>query len=95
MSLPRQLMKRYDFCAMTRTIKGWAFVLLLACTAFSQQEVRISAGVAAANLVERVHAVYPALARAAEVQGTVVLEVHIDPEGAVSDTRWSLQVRGS
>jgi protein TonB len=46
---------------------------------------RISEAVAKPNLVSSVPPVYPALARAARVQGTVVLQVEISTEGRVQN----------
>jgi TonB family protein len=46
---------------------------------------RIGSQVAQANLVRRVAPVYPPLARAAQVQGVVLLETSIDKTGRVAD----------
>jgi TonB family protein len=46
--------------------------------------VRIGAQVAQSNLISSVQPQYPAIARAARVQGTVILNVVISKEGSVS-----------
>jgi TonB family protein len=51
------------------------------------QRVRVGAGVLAANLASQVEPVYPELARQAQVQGVVVLEVEISKEGSVENVR--------
>ena len=45
----------------------------------------IGSEVAQANLVNQVKPVYPPLARAARVQGSVLLQVTIDKQGAISN----------
>ncbi|MBI2149897.1 MAG: TonB family protein [Acidobacteria bacterium] len=47
------------------------------------QRVRVGGNVAAANLLEKVKPVYPPLAKAARIQGVVVLEAGINKEGKV------------
>ena len=47
--------------------------------------VRVSAGVAAGRLMEPIHASYPAIALAARIQGTVVVEAVISKSGAVEN----------
>jgi periplasmic protein TonB len=49
--------------------------------------MRISAGVAAGRLIAPIQPVYPAIARAAGVQGTVVVEATISKEGKVEHAR--------
>jgi TonB family protein len=48
-------------------------------------QVRVSKGVMAGNLIESPKPVYPALARAAQVRGVVVLNVHIGSDGHVTE----------
>jgi TonB family protein len=62
-------------------------ILLAATAAFPQSDVRIGAGVAAANLVEKVDPVYPPIALVARIQGGVVLEVEIAPDGTVFNAK--------
>lgn len=50
-------------------------------------KVNISAGVAVGLLVKKVNPVYPAIAQAAHVSGTVVLQAVIDKQGLVKDIR--------
>jgi protein TonB len=47
--------------------------------------VELSPTVAESSLLRRVEPQYPAAARDRQVQGTVVLDVHIGPNGAVRD----------
>jgi TonB family protein len=51
------------------------------------KKVNISAGVAAANLVARVEPIYPPIAKAARVQGTVVLQALLGKDGQVEELR--------
>ena len=55
--------------------------------AFMQEPPRIGPVPAAANLMTRIDPVYPALARAARVQGAVTINVMIDKEGRVTNPR--------
>jgi TonB family protein len=64
----------------------------LSSSSGEQGAVSVSATVAESGLVERVEPDYPDQARALGVQGTVVLEVHISPDGKVQD---ALVVQGS
>jgi protein TonB len=48
---------------------------------------RISAGVAAGHLIEPIRPVYPAIARSAHIQGTVVVEATISKDGIVEHAR--------
>jgi TonB family protein len=50
-------------------------------------QVSISAGIAVGLMLTKVDPVYPPVARAARVQGTVVLEAIIDEEGNVADLK--------
>jgi TonB family protein len=52
-----------------------------------QGELAISAGVAQGLLIDKVAPVYPEVARAAKVSGTVILEATISKEGKVTDLR--------
>ncbi len=52
----------------------------------SVQTIRIGGQVAAANLQESSPPVYPPLAKAAHVQGTVKLQIHIGADGHVKET---------
>ena len=49
------------------------------------QRVRISQGVTSGLLIHKVEPPYPAIARAARIQGNVVLKAIIDKEGAIQD----------
>jgi periplasmic protein TonB len=49
--------------------------------------LRISAGIAAGRLIAPIRPVYPAIAREARIQGTVVVEATISKEGAVEHAR--------
>ncbi len=51
------------------------------------QKVRVSSGVAAGNLVNRIQPQYPAIARTARIQGTVVLEATISKQGTIQNLR--------
>ncbi len=51
------------------------------------QRIRISQGVTAGMLLHRVEPPYPVLAKAARIQGTVVLTAIIDKEGNIRDLR--------
>lgn len=48
---------------------------------------RVSQGVMERNLVRKIHPVYPEGAKAQRIQGDVLLRVHIDREGNVSDLK--------
>ncbi|HET9219521.1 MAG TPA: TonB family protein [Terriglobia bacterium] len=54
---------------------------------FVQEPPRIGPVPAAANLLTRIDPVYPALARAARVQGAVTIDVMIDKEGRVNNPK--------
>ena len=68
---------------MARSIKTLLPVLLLTILAAGQ--VRVSSGVSSSNLLEKVEPVYPEIAKAARIQGSVVLAVDIDAKGSVTD----------
>ena len=53
----------------------------------SSQRVRVSAGVAEANLQQKVNPVYPQMAKIAHISGDVVLQVAIGKDGAVENIR--------
>ena len=52
-----------------------------------KQPARISGGVAAGLLLNPIHPVYPAIAKQARIQGTVVLEATISRQGAIENLR--------
>jgi protein TonB len=49
--------------------------------------VRVSAGVAAGRLLAPIQPVYPAIARAAHIQGTVTIEAVISKQGSIEQAR--------
>jgi protein TonB len=49
------------------------------------KKITISGGVAAGNLLQRTQPVYPPIAKAARVQGTVVLQATISKTGAIEN----------
>src|SRR5205085_1927737 len=51
------------------------------------QKVRVSQGVAEANIVRKISPSYPPLARKKGIQGDVVIQIVIDEQGNVSITR--------
>jgi protein TonB len=51
------------------------------------QKMCISSGVMAGNLLEKVTPQYPAIAKAARIQGTVVLEATISKDGTIQNLR--------
>jgi protein TonB len=51
------------------------------------QKVRVSSGVAQGNLIHDVKPAYPALARQARIQGTVVLQAVIGKDGSIQNLR--------
>jgi len=51
------------------------------------KKINISAGVAVGMVLQRTQPVYPAIAKAARVQGTVVLEATISKTGAITGLR--------
>jgi TonB family protein len=55
--------------------------------AASAKKVNISSGIAAGMLLQAIRPQYPAEARDKHIQGTVVVQVTISPEGSVEDTR--------
>ncbi len=52
-----------------------------------REPIHVSGNVQASKLLTRVEPVYPELARAARISGTVVLQVTVDVQGKVSDVR--------
>ena len=80
---------------MTKSILVAALALLLfAATAFSQtagtpppKSISISAGVMAGMLLVKTNPVYPPIARAASVSGTVVLQATISKTGTIENLR--------
>ena len=83
----------------SRKILSTVAVLSIICvrsTVFAQEQradpqapklIRKSGGVLQASAVRRVEPVYPPLAKAAQVSGSVVVEVTVDETGAVSEAR--------
>lgn len=59
-----------------------------AATATPPERIRIGGNVAVANLIHRVDPVYPPIAKAAKVQGTVVLHAIIGKDGAVKEVEF-------
>src|SRR5437660_376397 len=51
------------------------------------QRIRVSAGVAEANLQQKVNPVYPQMAKIVQVTGNVVLQVFIGKHGAIQNLR--------
>ena len=49
------------------------------------QKVRVSSGVAAGNLIQKVQPQYPAIAKTARIQGTVILHALIGKDGQVKN----------
>jgi periplasmic protein TonB len=49
--------------------------------------LRVSSGVAAGQLLSPLHAVYPAIAKQARIQGTVVVEATINRQGMIENLR--------
>ncbi len=74
-----------------KSIAPFLLIVLLACTSVAEAQqtapVEVSQASAAEHLAKRVEPVYPPLAKAARVQGTVTLKVVISKEGAVRDVK--------
>ncbi len=51
------------------------------------QKIRVSSGVAQGNVLSKVTPQYPAIARTARIQGTVVLEATISKQGTIQNLR--------
>jgi protein TonB len=51
------------------------------------QKIRVSSGVAAGNLINRVEPLYPPIAKSARIQGTVVLQAVISKNGNIEGLR--------
>ena len=74
-------------------LRAFAFFAYLICAAgallgqVTPQRIRVSPGIADGMLVQRTEVHYPAEARAAEVQGTVVLQIVIGKDGSVRSVR--------
>jgi len=51
------------------------------------QKIRVSSGVAAGNLIQKIQPQYPAIAKTARIQGTVVLEATISKSGTIEGLR--------
>ncbi|PYX69613.1 MAG: energy transducer TonB, partial [Acidobacteria bacterium] len=49
------------------------------------ERVKVSSGVSAGLLIKRVNPIYPADARAAHIQGTVILQAEITKTGDIAD----------
>jgi TonB family protein len=74
----------------SRAMKGAVAALLLICSGLvSAQDLplRITPETAASNLLTRIDPIYPALSRAARVEATITMDVTIDKEGKVSDSK--------
>ena len=71
--------------AVIRRLESCLFILLFAMVAGAQ--VRVSSGVAESNVLERVDPIYPPIAKTARIQGSVVLAVEIDRDGAVTSVQ--------
>jgi TonB family protein len=72
--------------AVIRRLKSGSLILL-ACAIAATAQVRVSSGVTESNLLEKVDPVYPPIAKTARIQGSVVLAVEIDKEGAVTSVQ--------
>jgi len=68
-------------------MEGSAMAVPPNVTVSAPKQVNISAGVAAGLILKKTVPVYPALAKAARVQGTVVLQGTISKEGTVENLR--------
>lgn len=51
------------------------------------QKVRVSSGVMQGNLIQKVQPTYPAIAKTARIQGTVVLEATISKSGSIENLK--------
>jgi TonB family protein len=62
-------------------------LILGSCAIAATAQVRVSSGVTESNILEKVDPVYPPIAKTARIQGSVVLAVEIDKEGAVTSVQ--------
>jgi TonB family protein len=74
-----------DLMEGVKAITGVAFPAVTVQAPGGVQAIRIGGAVAAANLQESSPPIYPALAKAASVQGTVKLQIRIGTDGHVKD----------
>lgn len=65
----------------------WVLTTLELAAQETPKKLRISAGVAEANIVKKVDPAYPEMARIARIQGRVVLSAQISTEGKVISVR--------
>jgi len=81
-------MKKYHYYFVIRHV---ALALLAAITvaqmSFAQQILAVDSRSLQEHVISRVPLVYPAIAKAAHVQGTVVLQVDVDANGEVTATK--------
>ncbi len=66
-------------------LPGWAQQSAAPATTPSPKAIEVSSGVMAGNRIGGASPVYPAIAKAAHIQGTVVLQALISPEGKVEN----------
>ncbi len=66
-------------------VLGIAGISICVAQVVPPQRIRVSSGVASGLLESKVDPIYPPLARAARIQGTVILKVHISKVGDVQD----------
>lgn len=71
--------------AMEDIVSSTAHIAVM--KALAPQKVIISSGVMAGNLVDKVTPQYPTIARAARVQGTIVLQATISKSGSIENLR--------
>jgi TonB family protein len=64
-----------------------AFQVAPGPAATSARAIRVDDNIAAPKKITDVKPVYPAIAKAANVQGVVIMEARIEPDGSVSDAR--------
>jgi protein TonB len=76
---------------MMRLLTAWSVLTIFASLAVSQDaprpSIQLPPSLVPALLLRKVAPVYPPLARAARIQGTVVLSILINQEGEIGDTR--------
>ena len=76
---------------MMRLLTAWSVLTIFASLAVSQDaprpSIQLPPSLVPALLLRKVAPVYPPLARAARIQGTIVLSILINQEGEIGDTR--------